>query len=60
MERAKFVTITRVIDPKSRIHYLDAIDEKGQHWIAQMSHTKEAWLCYTEYWVKDAQMPYDS
>ena len=26
--KVKFVYVTRTIDPKTRIHYLDAIDEK--------------------------------
>jgi len=59
MERAKFVTISRVIDPKTRIHYLDAIDENGQHWMAQMEHKSESWLCFSEVWKKDVQVPYD-
>jgi hypothetical protein len=49
-EPAKFTQITRVIDPKTRIHYLDAIDDQGRHWMAQMSHQLEPWLCYTETW----------
>jgi len=59
MERAKFVTISRVIDPKTRIHYLDAIDENGQHWMAQMEQKSESWLCFSEVWKKDVQVPYD-
>jgi hypothetical protein len=59
MERAKFVTISRVIDPKTRIHYLDAIDTNGQHWTAQMTHTEERWIVYKETWKKDSQQPYD-
>jgi hypothetical protein len=43
MERAKFVTISRVIDPKTRIHYLDAIDINGYHWTAEMSPHEERW-----------------
>jgi len=49
-ELAKFAHITRVIDPKTRIHYLDAIDNQGRHWMAQMSHKEAPWLCYTETW----------
>ena len=36
-ERVKFTHITRVIDPKTRIHYLDAVDTNGYHWTAEMS-----------------------
>jgi hypothetical protein len=60
MERVKFKTITRVIDPKTRIHYLDAVDKEGQHWIAEMSPHLESWLCYTKTWQKDPQQPYDA
>ena len=41
MNKVKFVYVTRTIDPKTRIHYLDAIDENGQHWMAEMSHKEE-------------------
>lgn len=50
MTEHKFVHISRVIDPKTRIHYLDAIDEEGRHWMAEMSHREEPWLCYTKTW----------
>lgn len=59
LERVKFVSVTRTIDPKTRIHYLDAIDEKGQHWMAEMSHQVEQWLVFTREWRKDTQLPYD-
>lgn len=59
MERAKFVTIFRVIDPKTRIHYLDAIDENGYHWTAQQETGVERWITYKEVWKKDPQQPYD-
>jgi hypothetical protein len=59
MERVKFTHITRVIGPRSGIHYLDAIDENGQHWTAQMTHQEEPWIIYKEVWKKDPQMPYD-
>jgi hypothetical protein len=58
-ERVKFTQITRTIDPKTRIHYLDAIDEYGNHWMAQMEHNTEKWLCFSEVWYKDAQQPLD-
>ena len=57
MEKLKFVCITRVIDPKTRIHHLDAIDTNGQHWYAEMSPHLEDWLCYTTKWRKDHQQP---
>ena len=59
IERAKFTHVTRVIDPKTRIHYLDAVDTNGYHWTAQMSHKEEPWIVYKEVWKKDPQQPYD-
>jgi hypothetical protein len=58
-ERVKFKSITRVIGPKSGIHYLDAIDENGQHWMAEMETGVERWITYKRVWYKDPQMPYD-
>ena len=58
-ERVKFKTITRVIDPKTRIHYLDAIDTNGNHWSAEMSPKIEPWMVYTKMWKKDTGLPYD-
>ena len=58
-ERVKFTQITRTICPKTGVHYLDAIDENGYHWSAQMTHQEEPWLCYTDTWKKDPQQPYD-
>lgn len=59
MEKVKFVTITRTIDLKTRIHYLDAIDDQGKHWMAEMSHQEENWIVFTRVWYKDPQQPYD-
>ena len=59
-ERVKFTHITRVIDPKTRIHYLDAIDENGIHWMAQMETDVERWITYKEVWKKDSQQPFDT
>ena len=62
VEKIKFVSVTRVIDPKSGIHYLDAVDTGGHHWMAQMVHninSDEPWLLYKKVWYKDPQMPYD-
>jgi hypothetical protein len=58
-ERVKFKTITRVIDQKTNIHYLDAVDENGYHWTAQMQTGVERWIIYKEVWKKDPQQPYD-
>ena len=57
-ERVKFTHITRVIGPKSGIHYLDAIDENGQHWTAEMSHRVEPWMVYTKTWKLAPQKLY--
>ena len=57
--KLKFTQVSRVIDPKTRIHYLDAIDENGNHWMAQMEHDTENWLCFSRVWYQDAQQPLD-
>jgi len=59
-ERVKFKTITRVICPRTGVHYLDAISDKGEHWEAQMSHGVEPWIVYTSNWRKDPQQPYQN
>jgi hypothetical protein len=59
MKKVKFVSITRAIDPRTRLHYLDAIDEDGQHWMAEMSHKEKQWQIFTESWKLDRQQPYD-
>ncbi|NBR25048.1 MAG: hypothetical protein EBU08_14995 [Micrococcales bacterium] len=59
MNRVKFTHITRTIDPKTRIHYLDAIDEHGIHWMAQMETDVERWITYKEFWYQDPQQPHD-
>lgn len=59
VEQIKFVSVVRVIDPKTGIHYLDGIDTQGQHWMAQMNHNIEPHLCYTKAWCRDPQQPYD-
>jgi hypothetical protein len=53
----KFVHFTRTIDPKTRMHYLDALDENGIHWHAVMSPHIEDWLVYTKFWYTDPQQP---
>ena len=35
-ERVKFTQVSRVICPKTGIHYMDALDENGVHWMATM------------------------
>ena len=58
VEKVKFVTVTRTIDPKSGIHYLDAIGEDGFHYMAQMRTDVEQWIVYSRVWYKDPQQPY--
>lgn len=55
----KFVSVTRTIDPKTRIHYLDAVDSEGVHWMAQMDHKTEPFLCFIREWRPDPQQPKD-
>jgi penicillin V acylase-like amidase (Ntn superfamily) len=57
--KLKFTQVSRVIDPKTRIHYLDAIDENGIHWMAQQETGVERWITYKEVWKKDPQQPFD-
>lgn len=45
-----FISISRTIDPKTGIHYLDAIDEQKRHWVAQMAYKDEPWLVYIKHW----------
>jgi hypothetical protein len=46
MEKVKFTQITRTICPKTQIHYLDAISETGEHYVAEMSPHEEKWLLF--------------
>ena len=55
--KLKFTQVSRVICPKTGVHHLDAIDEYGNHWMAQMEHTTEKWLCFSRVWYQDAQQP---
>lgn len=59
MAQVRFTSVTRTIDPKTRIHYLDAIDDQGNHWVAEMEHETERWLIYSRLWHKDPQQPND-
>jgi len=55
--KLKFTQVSRVICPKTCIHYLDAIDEYGNHWMAQQETTVEPWITYKEVWYQDPQQP---
>jgi hypothetical protein len=57
--KVKFEQVTRVICPKTGIHYLDGVDQYGQHWIAQQETGVEPWITYKEVWKLDPQQPYD-
>ena len=57
--KLKFTQVSRVICPKTGIHYLDAIDVNGIHWLAQMETGVERWITYKEVWKKDPQQPLD-
>jgi hypothetical protein len=58
-EKVKFTQISRVICPKSGIHYLDAIDTQGFHWTAQQETGVEKWITWKEMWKKDNSLPLD-
>jgi hypothetical protein len=58
-ERVKFTQVSRVICPKTNIHYLDAIDTQGFHWTAQQETGVEKWITWKEMWKKNNQQPYD-
>jgi len=55
--KLKFTQVSRVICPKSGTHYLDAIDEYGNHWIAEQETGVERWITYKELWKQDPQQP---
>ncbi len=59
-KHVKFISVARAIDKYNGKHYLDAIDENGTHWSAEMDATQEKWLVYTKAWTKDPQQPYDT
>jgi hypothetical protein len=59
-ERVFFAQVSRVICPKTGIHYLDAIDVNGIHWLAQMETDVEKWITYKEFWHQDPQQPLDT
>ncbi len=55
--KLKFTQVSRVICPKSGIHYLDAIYEYGNHWTAEMRPDVEQWITYSQMWHEDRQQP---
>ena len=57
MSNLRFTQVSRVICPKSGIHFLDAISEDGNHWMAQQETTVEPWITYKEVWYQDPQQP---
>lgn len=57
MNQIKFTHISRTIDPRTGIHYLDGVDEDGIHWMAEMRTDVERWITYSEFWRADPQQP---
>jgi hypothetical protein len=57
-EKLKFTHITRTICPATKIHYLDAITDDGEHYVAEMKSGIEKWLVFTSPWKKSGQVPY--
>jgi hypothetical protein len=57
--KVKFEQVTRVICPKTGIHYLDAVDQYGQHYTAQQETGVEKWITWKEMWKKDNSLPLD-
>lgn len=57
-ERVKFTQVSRVICPKTQTHYLDAIIDDGEHYVAEMKSGIERWLVFTSPWKKSGQVPY--
>ena len=56
-KKLKFTQVSRVICSKSGIHYLDGVDEYGNHWMAQQETSIEPWITYKEIWYQDPQQP---
>ena len=55
-EKVKFTQVSRVICPKTGVHYLDAIDTNGVHYTAQMETGVEKWITYKDIvkkWLPD-------
>ena len=55
--KVKFTQVSRVICPKTNIHYLDAISEDGIHYTAEQQVGIEKWIVFTQMWKKDPQQP---
>jgi hypothetical protein len=58
IEKVKFTQVSRVICPKTGVHYLDAVSEDGEHYVAEMKSGIERWLVFTSPWKKSGQVPY--
>ena len=58
MEKVKFTQISRTICPFTGKHFLDAITDDGEHYVAEMRTDTEKWICYSKLWTKDSQQPY--
>jgi hypothetical protein len=58
IEKVKFTQVSRVICPKTGVHYLDAISQNGEHYVAEMKSGIERWLVFTSPWKKSGQVPY--
>jgi hypothetical protein len=58
-EKIKFTQVSRVICPKSGVHFLDAISQNGVHYTAEMSPNIEKWLVFTKPWSANRQQPLD-
>ena len=55
--KLKFTQVSRVICPRTGVHYLDAISDKGEHYMAQMETGVEKWITYKQLWTQDPQQP---
>jgi hypothetical protein len=58
-EKVKFTQVSRVICPRTGIHYLDAISQNGEHYTAQQETGVEKWITWKEMWKKDNSLPLD-
>ena len=58
MEKVKFTYINRTICPFTGIHFLDAITDDGEHYVAEMKRGIEKWLVFISPWKKSGQVPY--
>jgi hypothetical protein len=57
--KVKFTQVSRVICPKTGIHYLDAVCTNGFHYSAQQTTGVEKWITWKEMWKKDHSQPLD-